>query len=69
MAVLQFLQDKKTHEVSATRIGFLLWVVGLFGVWAYASVRAGALQSVPESVTTILGLLTGGKVVQRFAEK
>jgi len=69
MRLQQFLEDKKTGQFSATRLAFLLWVIGVFAVWAYASVRAVELQAVPESVVAILGLLTGGKVVQRYGER
>ena len=69
MALRQFLQDKKTKEFSATRLAFLLWVIGVLAVWVYASIHAMQLQAVPESVVTILGLLATGKVVQRYAEQ
>ncbi len=69
MRLQEFLEDKKAKAFSATRLGFLLWVVGALVVWIYASWRAVALQPVPESVVTILGLLAGGKVVQRYGER
>ena len=69
MALRQFLEDKKTREFSATRLAFLLWVVGVLAVWVYASIYQKQLQPVPESGVTILGLLVSGKVVQRFAEQ
>jgi hypothetical protein len=69
MNLRQFLEDKKTAQFSATRLAFLLWVIGVFAIWAYASVRAVELQPIPESVVTVLGLLAGGKVVQRYGER
>ena len=45
--------------------GFL----GVFAVWAYASVRLLALQALPQSVVTILAILVTGKAIQRFGEK
>ncbi len=69
MRLLQFLEDKKTGTFSATRLALLLWVVGVFVVWAYASISTMELQAVPDSVVTILGLLVGGKVVQRYGER
>jgi hypothetical protein len=61
--------DKGADEFSAIRLALLLWVVGVLMVWIYASWKAGTLQAIPESVITILGLLAGGKAVQRFGEK
>ena len=69
MRLQQFLEDKKTGQFSATRLAILLWVVGVFVVGAYASVSTTQLQAVPDSVVTILGLLVGGKVVQRYGER
>lgn len=69
MRLQQFLEDKKTGQFSATRLALLLWVTGVFVVWAYASVSAMELEAVPDSVVTILGLLLGGKVVQRYGER
>jgi len=57
-------------KASAMRAAFLFWAFGLFIIWAYASVVNGrALQPIPESVITVLGLLVGGKAVQRFGER
>jgi hypothetical protein len=64
-----FLLDKGADEFSAMRLALLLWVVGVLAVWIYASLQAGTLQPIPESVITILGLLAGGKAVQRFGER
>jgi len=66
MHLVEFLQDKGTNHLSATRLGFLLLLIGGFGVCAYASVHEGALQPEPGSVVAILGLLATGKVVQRY---
>src|SRR5439155_9954120 len=69
MRLQQFVEDKKEGQFSAMRLAFLLWAVGVFAVWAYASISAGELRGIPESVVTILGLLAGGKVVQRYGER
>ncbi len=69
MRLQQFLEDKKAEQFSAMRLAFLLWAIGVFAVWAYASISAGELRGIPESVVTILGLLAGGKVVQRYGER
>lgn len=65
-----FLRDKGAEEeFSAVRLAFLVWVLGAFAVWAIASVRAWSLQAIPESVVTLVGVLAGGKAVQRFGER
>src|SRR5437016_7810713 len=69
MRLQQFVEDKKEGQFSAMRLAFLLWAIGVFAGWAYASIGAGELRGIPESVVTILGLLAGGKVVQRYGER
>jgi hypothetical protein len=66
---LGFIMDKGTDEYSATRLAFLVWVLGVFLVWVLASVRTSSLQAIPESVLTLVGILAGGKAVQRFGER
>lgn len=71
----QFFQDKRkaqegaTDELSATRLVLFLWAVGVLVIWGYASIKSATLQDIPQSVVTILGLVMGGKVVQRFGER
>lgn len=62
-----FLQEDD-GKWSATRLALLLWVVGVLVIWGYSSVRARQMQEVPDSVVTVMGILTTGKVVQRFGE-
>lgn len=69
MHLREFLQDKKTKEFSATRLAMLVWVLGVFAVWAYVSVMRLTLQALPETVVTILGILVTGKAIQRFGER
>jgi len=74
----EFLQDSK-HEFSATRLGFLLWVIGTLVVWMVGSINSAIVATskgmnmivfpeVPVSVATIIGVLMTGKVVQKFGE-
>lgn len=65
--ISEFFQDGD-GMLSATRLGFLLWVIGLLLVWVSTSLSQGVLQSVPESVAAIVGVLMTGKVVQSFGE-
>ncbi len=66
----QAFQDGATDKIDAMRIAFLFWSVLVFFVWAFATYRhSWVLQPIPDSVVTVLGLLAGGKAVQRFGEK
>jgi hypothetical protein len=66
MKFAQFFQDG-SGSYSATRLAFLLWAVGVLAVWTYESITKNALQPVDNTVTTILGVLMTGKVVQSFS--
>jgi xanthosine utilization system XapX-like protein len=68
MAALAFLSER-TGKLSASRLLLLLWGVGVLVVWVINSLLTRQLQAIPESVVTILGILVGGKTVQRFGEK
>lgn len=63
-----FLQDDNGN-LSSMRLAFLLWVVGVLVIWGVASLKAGELKMIPDSVTTIVGVLMGGKVMQKFGEQ
>ena len=63
----EFLQEDN-GGFSATRLGYLIWVVGVLAVWVFTSLKAGALQPLPAEVVTVLGILMSGKVVQKFGE-
>jgi hypothetical protein len=66
----EFMEDKGSgNKLSATRLALLLWSVGVVGIWGFVSWRTNTLQTIPESVVTIFGLLLGGKAVQRFGER
>jgi hypothetical protein len=65
--MLEFLEDG-TGALSATRLGFLLWVLGVLGVWAVDSVLTQKVQGIDNSIITIIGILMSGKVVQSFSE-
>jgi hypothetical protein len=55
-------------KVSTSRVLLLLWGVGLFLVWAFVSIINRNITEIPESVVTVLGILSGSKVLQRFGE-
>jgi hypothetical protein len=63
-----FLQDD-SGNLSSTRLALLLWVIGVLVIWGAASLKTGELKAIPDSVTTVIGLLMGGKVMQKFGER
>lgn len=66
---MTILRDGATNKVDAMRAAFLFWSFLVFFVWVFATYRASwILQPIPDSVVTVLGLLAGGKAVQRFGE-
>lgn len=69
MAWREYMQDKGTDKLSASRLLILFWGVGVFLVWAATCIVERSLQSIPESVVTVFGIAVGGKSVQRFGEK
>lgn len=54
---------------SATRLGFLSWVLGVLLIWGGASVHDKKLAEVPQSVQILIGVLMAGKVTQKFTEE
>ncbi|MCU0568163.1 MAG: hypothetical protein MUF49_16390 [Oculatellaceae cyanobacterium Prado106] len=59
---------EKSGKPSSSRLLIIIWGLGVFGVWAYASIKSSTLQPIPESVITIIGVLIVGKTAQRFGE-
>jgi hypothetical protein len=59
---------EKKGKVSSSRVLLLIWGVGVFLVWTVVSLINRNIAEIPESVVTILGILSGSKVVQRFGE-
>ena len=62
-----FLQEDNGN-FSATRLAFLLWILGVLIGWGVASARLNKLQEIPDSVLALIGVLMTGKVTQKFAE-
>src|SRR3954466_4456399 len=68
MAGLSEFVQETDGSFSATRLGFLAWVLGVLVAWIATSADHRALQPIPESVAAVLGVLMTGKMVQRFGE-
>lgn len=72
---LKALIEEGNGTPSSTRLGFLVWVVGVFVVWAMVSVKchtdaAGKLilADIPTNVFLLLATLMTGKVIQKQIE-
>jgi hypothetical protein len=68
MNALEFLRDG-LKGFSATRLAFLLWVVGVLVVWVADSLNQGTLAAIDPTIVALIGILMGGKTLQRFGEK
>ena len=64
----EFLEDNN-GGFSAMRLSLLIWILGVLVVWVRVSWHNGVLQAIPDPIVAILGILVGGKSVQRFGEK
>jgi len=68
MKLSQFLEDN-SGGLSATRLAFLLWALGVLAVWIYLSIEQGKIAEIDRTVVMVLGILMTGKTVQRFGEQ
>lgn len=67
MKLAQFFQDD-TGALSAMRLMFIIWGLGVFVTWTVLSIIAKQMQPIPAGVVEILGMCIGGKVIQAFSE-
>jgi putative effector of murein hydrolase LrgA (UPF0299 family) len=65
----QFLKEEN-GQYSATRLAFILWAIGVLIIFMYQGFRTTNLADlkIDGSIITILGILTTGKVSQKFFE-
>ena len=68
----KFIQEGKNQKLSSSRLLVLAWGLGTLIVWMVTSIistlNGEGLQPLPESIVTVLGILVGGKTLQRFGE-
>jgi hypothetical protein len=64
----QFLQEGN-GKLSATRLAFLIWAVGGFGLFALVSIKSGTFAPIPDNYVWVAGVFMTGRFVQRFGEK
>jgi len=68
MKILQFISEDN-GQLSSTRLLFLVWGFTLLGIWAYLSVKGGAIQPIDVTVVGAFSSLGLVKTVQKFGEK
>jgi hypothetical protein len=68
MKLQEFFQGK-SGKLSATRLAFILWSVGILFAWLYISIAKKELQPIDSSMVMTLGVFMTGKVTQSFVEK
>jgi len=62
-----FLQDDKGNN-SSTRLGTLLWLVGILVAWLYTVFTTGTITDLPPGILATLGMLLTAKVAQKHVE-
>ena len=62
-----FFKDE-SGQYSAMRLSFVVWSLGVFGVWAAVSIIDKSMAALPKEVITMVGLTLGAKVFQSFSE-
>jgi hypothetical protein len=65
---LSILREPKTNKLSSSRILLLSWGIVVLIIWSVISLINHELAPLDESVVTVIGILVGGKAVQRFGE-
>jgi hypothetical protein len=63
-AVWEGLFQDHAGNPSSSRSLMLLYGVGVFVIWAVASLKSTTLQEIPDAAITIFGILISGKTLQ-----
>ena len=64
----EHIMDDPKGKVSATRVVFVIWGLGVLAVWILISIVEMKMQVLDNSIIYVLGIFMTGKVGQRFAE-
>lgn len=64
---MKFLQDDNGNN-SSLRLAMAAWLFLVLFIWAGISIYKGAMQDIPASVGTMIGLLLSAKVAQKYVE-
>lgn len=65
---LQRVLSDSGGNASSMRVAMLLAIAVVLAAWVTVSVKTGVLVPLPDSVVTLLAILTGGKLAQKFVE-
>ncbi len=65
--IAQFFQEDSGMS-SATRLGFIVWSLGVFAIWAILCLYKKEILSLPPSIVEISGLFIVGKVGGAYVE-
>lgn len=68
MPQTKFLEEKPFVR-SSIRLVMLIWSVGLFGVWAYLSIRQEMMLPLDWTHVLTAGISVAGKVIQKEAKE
>jgi len=60
--------EEDNGQLSSMRIVWSICVLTVFGVWAYTCINTGALISFEVGDATLIGMLFGGKIGQKYLE-
>ena len=66
---LQTTIEEEPGIISSMRLMMVLAIVAVVATWVFVSIWQKAMQPIPDGVGALVGMLTAGKVVQRFGEK
>lgn len=68
MKILQIFKEANGHY-SANRVVFVGATTTFVAIWAFLSLRAGAVQPITIEQTALIGTLAAGKVLQKSMEQ
>lgn len=70
MSIFDFFKDE-TNQLSSTRLVFIVSIFTILLIWTIACLTTNPIElvEIPMSIQTLIGILTVGKVTQKFSEK
>jgi len=65
---MEFLKDS-FGQSSSLRLVYVGWAAVVGIGWLISTIKTGQIQPLPEGTWEVMGVLTGGKAIQKFAEE
>lgn len=65
---MSYMNDSKGNK-SSVRLGYVVWVLGVFAVWATLSALNHTLLEIPQTVVEIMLVIVLGKTAQKHVEE